>query len=79
MEDGADLTCCAQAFLETEPGTRATTEEYMMRYQKFARDDLNKALKKHQDLLDQVGEPACRRVFMLVKTYELTSNPEAVL
>ena len=60
MKHDAHLTCCAQAFLETEPGTRATTEEYMMRYQKFAIDDLNKALKKHQDLLEKVGEPACR-------------------
>ena len=55
------LACAFQAFLETEPGTRATTEEYMMRYQKFAVDDLNRALKKHQDLLEQIGMHAERK------------------
>jgi len=45
-----------QAFLETEPGFRSTTEEYMMRYQTFARDELVKALDKHQALLKSVGK-----------------------
>ena len=45
----------AQAFLETEPGFRSTTEEYMMRYQTFARDELVKALDKHKALLKSVG------------------------
>jgi len=46
----------SQAFLETEPGFRSTTEEYMMRYQTFARDELVKALDKHQALLKSVGK-----------------------
>ena len=45
-----------QAFLETEPGRRSTTEEYMMRYQAFARDELNRALDKHQSLMQSVGK-----------------------
>ena len=45
-----------QAFLETEPGRRSTTEEYMMRYQGFARDELNRALDKHQSLMQSVGK-----------------------
>ncbi len=47
-----------QAFLETEPGTRSTSEEYMMRYQAFARDDLQRALNKHQALLQTMGMPS---------------------
>lgn len=46
----------SQAFLETEPGFRSTTEEYMMRYQMFARDELVKALDRHQALLKSVGK-----------------------
>ncbi|KAL0032585.1 hypothetical protein WJX77_009381 [Trebouxia sp. C0004] len=61
-----------QAFLETEPGFRSITEEYMMRYQTFARDELVKALDKHQALLNSVGEDAFSEMSHQQKDFKLT-------
>ena len=45
-----------QAFLEAEPAERGPKEAYVMRYQDFARKELDAALERWQDHLDEIGE-----------------------
>ena len=47
-----------QAYLEAEPATRTTKDEYVMRYQHFAKSGLEQALKKYTALHDNIGTPA---------------------
>lgn len=61
-----------QAFLETEPGTRSTSEEYMMRYQTFARDDLKKAIGKHDALMKTIGKNELSKLSEQNKSFRLT-------
>lgn len=44
-----------QAYLETDPAARTTKDEYIMRYQQFARDDLERALQKYDALHNTIG------------------------
>lgn len=44
-----------QAYLETDPAARVTKDEYVMRYQQFARDGLDHALQKYDDLHSSIG------------------------
>ncbi len=44
-----------QAYLETDPSARVTKDEYVMRYQRFARDDLERALQKYDALHSTMG------------------------
>ncbi|CAL5230067.1 g13521 [Coccomyxa viridis] len=45
-----------QAYLEAEPATRTTKDEYVMRYQHFAKSGLEQALKKYTALHDNIGD-----------------------
>ncbi|EIE22223.1 hypothetical protein COCSUDRAFT_55919 [Coccomyxa subellipsoidea C-169] len=51
-----------QAYLETDPATRTTKDEYIMRYQRFARDDLERALQKYEALHSTIGEDEMKRL-----------------
>jgi hypothetical protein len=44
-----------QAYLETDPAARVTKDEYVMRYQRFARDELDRALQKYDALQELMG------------------------
>lgn len=48
-----------QAYLEAEPATRTTKDEYVMRYQRFAKSGLEQALKKYTTLHTNIGKTAC--------------------
>jgi hypothetical protein len=53
----------AQAYLETDPAARTTKDEYVMRYQRFARDELEQAIGKYHELCSTLGgcaAVACR-------------------
>lgn len=57
--DATALNCTAlgvlQAYLETDPAARVTKDEYVMRYQQFARDGLEHALQKYDALHSSIG------------------------
>ncbi len=44
-----------QAYLEAEPATRTTKDEYVMRYQRFAKHGLDKAIQKYEGLHSNIG------------------------
>lgn len=44
-----------KAYLETDPVARTTKDEYVLRYQQFARDDLERALQKYDALHRAIG------------------------
>ena len=54
-----------QAYLETDPSDRSSKDEYVMRYQRFARDELEQAISKYDQLCSTLGArwylflPAC--------------------
>ena len=56
-----------QAYLEAEPATRTTKDEYVMRYQHFAKSGLDQALKKYTALHDNIGTPASFVPFPLLQ------------
>ncbi len=56
-----------QAYLEAEPATRTTKDEYVMRYQHFAKSGLEQALKKYTALHDNIGTPASFIPFLLCR------------
>eukprot|EP00884_Botryococcus_braunii_P006510 jgi/Botrbrau1/15860/Bobra.40_1s0044.1 len=45
-----------RAYLEVEPSERGFKEAYIMRYQTFARDHLEQALRSYEQLKNQLGE-----------------------
>ena len=47
-----------QAYLEAEPATRTIKDEYVMRYQRFAKSGLEQALKKYTTLHTNIGKTA---------------------
>ncbi|EIE20982.1 hypothetical protein COCSUDRAFT_54081 [Coccomyxa subellipsoidea C-169] len=51
-----------QAYLETDPSARVTKDEYVMQYQKFARDDLERALQKYDALHSTMGEDEMKQL-----------------
>lgn len=44
-----------QAYLETDPAARTTKDEYFMRYQQFAKDELERAMQKYDALHNTIG------------------------
>ena len=44
-----------QAYLEAEPATRTSKDEYVMRYQRFAKHGLDKAILKYEGLHSSIG------------------------
>jgi hypothetical protein len=44
-----------QAYLEADPATRTTKDEYIMRYQRFAKSGLDKAIQKYEGLYTYIG------------------------
>ena len=50
-----------QAYLEAEPATRTTKDEYVMRYQRFAKSGLEQALKTYATLHSSIGIASCPR------------------
>ena len=44
-----------QAYLEADPATRTTKDEYIMRYQCFAKSGLEKAIQKYEGLYTHIG------------------------
>ena len=46
----------AQAFLETDPSNRETKDVYIMRYQRFARDQVVSALQMYEGLQEAIGK-----------------------
>ena len=44
-----------QAFLEVEPHRRGPKEEYRRRYEQFAHQELESALKQWDELLERIG------------------------
>lgn len=44
-----------QAYLETDPAARTTKDEYIMRYQQFAKDELERAMQKYDALHNTIG------------------------
>ena len=49
------LDILMQAYLEAEPATRTTKDEYVMRYQRFAKHGLDKAIQKYEGLHTNIG------------------------
>ena len=45
-----------QAYLEADPASRTAKDEYVMRYQRFAKADLEKAIQKYEGLHETIGE-----------------------
>ena len=45
-----------QAYLEASPASRKAKDEYVMRYQGFAKADLEKAIRKYEGLHETIGE-----------------------
>lgn len=50
------MPCPLQAYLEAEPASRTTKDVYVMRYQRFAKDDLEKAIQKYEGLHSNIGD-----------------------
>lgn len=48
-----------QAYLEADPATRTTKDEYIMRYQRFAKSGLDKAIQKYEGLHTYIGVHQC--------------------
>ncbi|CAL8469013.1 g8554 [Coccomyxa elongata] len=61
-----------QAYLETDPATRVTKDEYVMRYQQFARDGLEHALQKYDALRSSIGEAEMKRLKKTEVQFALT-------
>ena len=49
-----------QAYLEADPASRTAKDEYVMRYQRFAKADLEKAIQKYEGLHETIGEHCLR-------------------
>lgn len=50
-----------QALLETDPACREPQDSYLARYQAFARDELDAALNKYEQLQSSIGDEAMQR------------------
>ena len=50
------LLTCMQAFLECEPHRRETSEAYLMRYQTFAKQELEAALTQFESAEQSGGD-----------------------
>ncbi|KAK9908234.1 hypothetical protein WJX75_004627 [Coccomyxa subellipsoidea] len=61
-----------QAYLETDPAARTTKDEYIMRYQQFARDDLERALQKYDALHNTIGEAEMKQLKKAEVQFALT-------
>ncbi|BDA45209.1 hypothetical protein COCOBI_06-6920 [Coccomyxa sp. Obi] len=61
-----------QAYLETDPAARVTKDEYVMRYQQFARDGLEHALQKYDALHSSIGEAEMKRLKKAEVQFALT-------
>lgn len=48
-----------QALLETDPSCREPQDSYLARYQAFARDELDAALSKYEQLQSSIGRSSC--------------------
>jgi hypothetical protein len=49
----------AQAMLEADPTSREPRDSYLARYQAYARDELDQALSKYDQLQSSLGESSC--------------------
>jgi hypothetical protein len=55
--DGVDKPdAAAQAMLEADPTSREPRDSYLVRYQAYARDELDEALSKYDQLQSSLGE-----------------------